>query len=276
MSSVSKEVEENYTVLRALGDGKFGQVSKVEHKVTKKHFAWKQLNLEEDPLSEAEARILRSVNHGNHQNIVKLHEVFVENGVMDLMLELCKCSMADHIDSRLEDLGSMRWYHKPSTSEICKTMVQLLGAVSFLHENQVAHRDIKPANVLKGAGGHWKLADFNLACEFHPSEAMSQYAGTPPYIAPEVEEKRYTEKCDLYSLGVLFMALVFGKEYVRAEFWDSGVPKGLLSEQTWHQHESLTALSFAKKLLAPEVERYDAEGALKSPLLSRSTCCTIC
>ena len=64
MSSVSKEVEENFTVLRALGNGKFGQVRDVEHKVTKKLFAWKQLNLEEDPLSEVEAQMLRRVNHG--------------------------------------------------------------------------------------------------------------------------------------------------------------------------------------------------------------------
>ena len=195
---------------------------------------------------------------------------------MDLMLELCKCSLADYLDGRFEGLGSVRWYDKPSSYEISRTMIQLLAAVSFLHENQVAHADIKPDNRLKGSNSNWKLADFNLACELHACKAMSQYAGTPPYIAPEVVEHHYTEKCDLYSLGVLFIAMVFGREYARAEFWDSGVPRSFLAERTWLQHESLTALSFAKRLPAPEADRYDAEEALKSPFLGGSSCCTIC
>lgn len=46
---------------------------------------------------------------------------------------------------------------------------------------------------------------------------MTEYAGTRPYMAPEVKEFEYNEKCDLYSMGVLFIALVHGKTYCRPE-----------------------------------------------------------
>ena len=76
---MSKEVEQNYIVLKALGNGKFGQVSELERKVSKKrfaHFAWKQVNLE-DPLSEVEELMLKRVSRVRHQNIVTLHQVFM-------------------------------------------------------------------------------------------------------------------------------------------------------------------------------------------------------
>lgn len=58
---------------------------------------------------------------------------------------------------------------------------------------------LSESEVLKSSKG-WKLADFNLACSFRPSEPMTEYAGSRPYVAPEVKQRHYSEKCDL-SLG---------------------------------------------------------------------------
>eukprot|EP00913_Durusdinium_trenchii_P016785 g15775.t1 len=140
--------------------------------------------------------------------------------------------MADYIDGKFEQIGSARCYFKPNTYEISMAMQQLLEAVGFLHENQVAHRDIKPENVLMAAGSQWKLADFNLACEFDRSatKPMSEYAGTRPFMAPEVEKRSYTE------LWMYDLCAVVG-------------------------------------LLAPEKERFDAEGRVCRPV--RGTACGV-
>ena len=89
-------------------------------------------------------------------------------------MELCKCSMAEYLDSRFQKIGMTKGYAKPSTFELSKIVLEILGAISFLHENQVAHRDIKPENLLLSANGTWKLADFNLARSFRHGDSGSR------------------------------------------------------------------------------------------------------
>ena len=59
-----------------------------------------------------------------------------------------------------------------------------------------------------------KLIDFGLAEKFDPEDAIIKgFFGTLEYLAPEVAIKRgaYTEKCDMWSLGVIMYALLTKK-----------------------------------------------------------------
>lgn len=54
------------------------------------------------------------------------------------------------------------------------------------------------------------IIDFGTSGLFVAGEKMKQKFGTPYYIAPEVLNNNYDEKCDLWSIGVILYILLCG------------------------------------------------------------------
>lgn len=56
-----------------------------------------------------------------------------------------------------------------------------------------------------------KLIDFGISTKIEENQFLSNFIGTVYYVAPEVIEGRYTEKCDIWSCGVILYAMLSGK-----------------------------------------------------------------
>ena len=57
-----------------------------------------------------------------------------------------------------------------------------------------------------------KIIDFGTATEYdRATELMKTTHGTSYYIAPEVLNKAYDERCDVWSIGVMLYILLSGK-----------------------------------------------------------------
>lgn len=54
------------------------------------------------------------------------------------------------------------------------------------------------------------LIDFGTASEFNQEDMFSKTYGTSYYIAPEVLDSNYNEKCDIWSIGVILYILLVG------------------------------------------------------------------
>lgn len=78
-----------------------------------------------------------------------------------------------------------------------------------IHRMKIVHRDLKSANCL--VNKHWtvKICDFGLSRIMTESPMRdSSSAGTPEWMAPElIRNEPFTEKCDIFSLGVLMWEL---------------------------------------------------------------------
>ena len=125
----------------------------------------------------------------------------------------CLCIVMEYLPGgdfrrRLDQLGRFA----PPLAQFY--LAELALALRDVHRTLV-HRDLKPENVLyesEEPGAPLKLADFGVSrIRTHPQEALSTVVGSASYRAPEVARgQSYTEKCDIYSAGVILYVLLCG------------------------------------------------------------------
>lgn len=94
---------------------------------------------------------------------------------------------------------------------------EILHAVTHMHSHKIAHRDLKLENIKftsdNTSKSNIKILDFGFACRMtHNVNEMAGACYTLDYAAPEIlSNKKYTESCDLWSLGVILYALLCGE-----------------------------------------------------------------
>ena len=97
---------------------------------------------------------------------------------------------------------------------------QVVDAMVFLGQHDLAHRDIKPSNIVVRTWNPINVAliDFNYAKARGGGQKtqFKTFLGTRFYQAPEIylhrigEEEAFTSKCDVWSLGVVLYELLSG------------------------------------------------------------------
>ncbi|KAK7939778.1 hypothetical protein WMY93_003104 [Mugilogobius chulae] len=98
-----------------------------------------------------------------------------------------------------------------------KINVAIVKALEHLHRNlSVIHRDVKPSNVLINTLGQVKMCDFGISGHLVDSVAKTMDAGCKPYMAPErinpdLNQKGYSVKSDIWSLGITMIELAILK-----------------------------------------------------------------
>ncbi len=88
----------------------------------------------------------------------------------------------------------------------------------YLHQNCIVHLDVKLENVVflekfnsEDDKVYIKLIDFGCSKYFVPfQKKKGKISGTLSYIAPECLQGYYSEKCDMWSTGVLLHILLSG------------------------------------------------------------------
>ena len=207
----NKSLRDNYECTKQLGKGGYGKVYQVRNKITGKVYACKKLSkLNINNLTKFE-REIRILIRTDHPNIIKLYEVFQSQNSLYLIME--ECYGGELFDRILKHIESKEMYSEKEAAEI---MQQIMSGIEYCHNNGIVHRDIKPENLLYLNKGNeknnpLKIIDFGLSQTLDIKKILSSKVGTAYYVSPEILAGKYTEKCDIWSAGVILYVLLSGE-----------------------------------------------------------------
>ena len=162
--------------------------------------------------------------------------------------------------------------------EIRRFVIQICGAVKYLHTRHVVHRDLKTGNLFLDANMNVQVGDFGLAALLVTEKEMevkrrTTMCGTPNYLAPEILEKGkgHNEKVDLWSIGVITYTLAVGKAPFHASSKEEIYKKLKQGEYKWpelsatHNDISTDLRNTVASLLVPEEERPEPDDIISQP-----------
>ena len=220
-----------YKILSTLGQGGFGITylalqTGLERKVAIKEFFMKDLCNRDEATSHVsvgsngsiemvdrfKAKFLkeaRNIARLNHPNIIRILDVFEENGTAYYVME---CAEGGSLAEKVKRCGAL------PEPEAVRYILQIADALAYIHEQKMNHLDIKPANIMLNEKDDAILIDFGLSKQYD-AVTGSQTSTTPVGIsegyAPIEQYKKggvqeFSPETDIYALGATLFKLITG------------------------------------------------------------------
>ena len=152
---------------------------------------------------------------------------------------------------------------------------EILKGLKYLHEYKppIIHRDIKCENIFINKNtGEVKIGDLGLSIILKDTEYADQFCGTIEYCSPEVYQKKYGVKSDIYSFGMSMIEMITGeKPYSECKGQILVVcnkVKNKILPECLKKIKNEKVLEFIHKCLKPEDERPSADELLKDEFLN--------
>ncbi|KAM4068632.1 hypothetical protein ACB094_12G027600 [Castanea mollissima] len=193
-----------------IGRGKHGTVYRTESANSRKHWAVKRVDLSKSSFRHE----LRTLSLIRHRNVVRMAGYCIKDGYGYIVTEYMPGGTLFDVLSQSDPCLSLDWDTR------YRIAFGIAQGLSYLHHDcvaQIIHRDIKSDNILMDSELEPKIGDFGMAKLVKDSDSSSTttrsvIVGTLGYMAPEnAYSTRLTEKCDVYSYGVILLELLCRK-----------------------------------------------------------------
>jgi serine/threonine protein kinase len=98
------------------------------------------------------------------------------------------------------------WTHTGIAIIVCG----IVYGLEFIHLKGFAHRDLKPTNLLIDKDGRCHIGDLGSSRLLKGAAHLSANKSTIAYTAPELYDREYTTKVDVFSFGLILYEILVG------------------------------------------------------------------
>lgn len=208
-----------------LGKGAFGVVARGINKETGELVAIKRISPSHNlAVATAKNEVEAANTLGEHPNIVQMKAHFLapqkegekyREAVLVYRLALGG-DLQQWINKQHGNSFSVDYSKPKFTDEALRIMRQLVAALQHIHSKNIQHRDLKPANILLSAGCTALIADFGISLVNRSSLRVQGHAALGDFYFIDVDslvtkELPYTLDDDIYSLGEVFVRILYGR-----------------------------------------------------------------
>jgi hypothetical protein len=239
-----------FELVRPLGEGGMGAVFEVRDRDRGARLALKMLKATAPEALLHLKKEFRALQHLRHPNVIRLGELFEEDGRWFFTMELVDgvdlltwvrpgaeaqslrsgvsetrpiagTEPARHPDGHVATAAQTPSVAGFDEQRLRDALAQLARGLGALHAAGKVHRDVKPSNVLVSREGRVVLVDFGLAADLENLARDERRAmGTAAFMAPEqAAGGAPSPASDWYAFGVLLHLALTGARPLRgAEF----------------------------------------------------------
>ena len=196
---------EDFIILKVINRGKYGYVAKVKSKLDNNIYAMKRIDLNSiklNTLQEYYKNEYDIISSLDHENVYRALSKFKEGNVLYIITE--------YMDGgNLQDLFD--WYKENGIhideKRLLNIFVQCLKGLKYIHEKGIIHRSIKHDNIIFDSNDKIKIINFKYSIKKEKNDKEKIDIGR--LMAPEMKEKDYDEKVDVYPMGMIFSSLAY-------------------------------------------------------------------
>ncbi|OMJ76641.1 hypothetical protein SteCoe_23943 [Stentor coeruleus] len=204
---------------------------------------------------------IKALSELSHPNILRLYDVYFDSRYIHLVTDFCKGG----------ELFELLYADQLSVNESLGLMIQILEGIKYMHSKSYCHRGLCIENIMFSDNNKRKIKIISFSGAIKLNGLIKFKYGSPMYMAPEVFQDNYNEKCDEWSAGVIFFTMVTGHQpfqstdfrgiqkkvincdFIRSEKWKS-LPKAIKK--------------FIKKILVTK-NRPSADKILEFPVIKK-------
>ena len=264
------DAEQDYKKLKILSEDDFSTVYEAQNRITDIIREMKIINKNPGNSYQDEKDLINEINilkTMDHPNIVKIFEFYSNKNSYTIITEHCKGGKL------YNEIRNKAPFDEKYSAYV---MYQVFSAINYCHGMNIIHRDIRPENieiVNRYKNNYYpniKISNFGMATMTQKNKFQNKIVGSVYYVAPEVIKKKYDEKCDLWSCGVLMYVLLSRKPPFGGDY-DEEIIKNIQEgkyDLNCHPFETLSenAKDLIRKLLTKDInQRISAHDALNHP-----------